>query len=114
MADTAEIRSLIQPPLDRSLRDRMREVFTSAAFDVPPEAGREERCRRAYEQLRIVNSEFGPGTDLLADPARLFELDRRRSPSRQRCLAGGAARDRTAQVPRTRPAGAPGGGRSAS
>jgi acyl-CoA oxidase len=74
MADTAEIRSLIQPPLDRSLRDRMREVFTSAAFDVPPEAGREERCRRAYEQLRIVNSEFGPGTDLLADPARLFEL----------------------------------------
>ena len=57
-----------------SLRRRMREVFTRPLFDAAPGLSREEQCRRAYEQLRLVNREFGPGTDLLDDPARLFAL----------------------------------------
>lgn len=53
---------------------RIRELFDDPGFAVRRDLTREQTTRLAYDQLRILNRELGPGTELLADPDRLFAL----------------------------------------
>ena len=57
-------------------KERMASLFDDPAFAVRRDLTREQTTRLAYDQLRTLNRELGPGTELLADPDRLFALFR--------------------------------------
>jgi acyl-CoA oxidase len=74
---TATIRALrnsIHPLVPASATQRIRELFSAPAFAARRDLTREETTRLVYDQLRTINAEFGPGSDLLAEPSRLFAL----------------------------------------
>ncbi len=62
----------IHGTVDRTTRSRVHALFADARFAPRPHLDADARCAAAYEQLRTLNGELGPGTELLADPARLF------------------------------------------
>ena len=68
------LRDLVHPLVPAGVRGRIRELFTGPSFAARRDLGREETTRLVYDQLRAVNREFGPGSDLLAEPGRLFAL----------------------------------------
>jgi len=68
------LRDLIHPLVPAGARGRIGELFGGPSFAARRGLSREETTRLVYDQLRAVNREFGPGSDLLAEPARLFAL----------------------------------------
>jgi acyl-CoA oxidase len=78
MPDTpATIRALrnsIHPLVPTPTAQRIRELFSAPTFAARRDLTREETTRLVYDQLRAINAEFGPGSDLLAEPSRLFAL----------------------------------------
>ena len=68
------LRALIHPLVPAGARGRIRELFGGPSFAARRGPSREETGRLVYDQLRAVNREFGPGSDLLAEPNRLFAL----------------------------------------
>ena len=68
------LRDRIHPLVPATTRRRIRELFSGQNFAVRRDLGREETTRLAYAQMRSINDEFGPGSDLLAEPRRLFAL----------------------------------------
>ena len=68
------LRNSIHPLVPTSTTRRIRELFAAPTFAPRRDLTREETTRLVYEQLRAINAEFGPGSDLLAGPSRLFAL----------------------------------------
>src|SRR5579859_6512850 len=68
------LRSTIHPLVPTSATRRIRELFSTPTFAPRRDLTREETTRLVYDQLHAINTEFGPGSDLLAEPSRLFAL----------------------------------------
>ena len=68
------LRNSIHPLVPASTTQRIRQLFSAPTFAARRDLTREETTRLVYEQLRTINAEFGPGSDLLAQPSRLFAL----------------------------------------
>ena len=68
------LRDRIHPLVPAGTRGRIRELFGGPSFAARRDLSREETTRLVYDQLRTVNREFGPGSELLAEPTRLFAL----------------------------------------
>jgi acyl-CoA oxidase len=65
---------LVHSLCDGKTRARMRALFTQPVFAPRHDLTYDENCQLVYERLRAVNDGAGPGTELLADPQRLFAL----------------------------------------
>ncbi len=65
----ATVRALhnsVHPLVPASTTQRIRELFAAPTFAARRDLTREETTHLVYEQLRVINAEFGPGSDLLA------------------------------------------------
>lgn len=69
-----ELRDVVYPLVPASTACGIRELFSRPDFGARRDLSREQTARLAYDQLRTINAEFGPGSELLAEPARLFAL----------------------------------------
>ncbi|HTJ68931.1 MAG TPA: acyl-CoA dehydrogenase [Actinospica sp.] len=70
------LRDLVHPLVPASTTRRIRELFSDSGsgFAARRDLTREQTTRLVHEQLRTINAEFGPGSDLLAEPSRLYAL----------------------------------------
>jgi acyl-CoA oxidase len=68
------LQSQLHPHISAPAHHHLRELFNNPSFAVRRNQSREESSQLAYDQLRALNEELGPGTELLADPDRLFAL----------------------------------------